>query len=1278
MLHNLLATATDLDQWASLLESQSVFPELMRRLIRDTTPALTSLSFPSAEGVQGEGWDGLTTADHATPFVPVGPAGWELGTNKAQKGKADGDYTTRTADPLGLTPSKATFIFCTPRRWGARKKWVATKLAEGHWHDIRAYDADDLITWLTAAPATHVWLSRLLHKQPDGVQDLEFWWDAWAAQTTPPMQKEWLLAGRSAAQTGLINWLASKDSTLPTRSVFASTAEEARAFIASCILALPEEPRVACLAQAVVVTNEPMWQQLLQVKHKLLLIPDFESERFNQLQAAANQQGHRVLLPRAADELTSSDVVILPLNRDVLQPALERVNFSRLDAAEKASLARRSFTAFHRTLLTDKSLQRLWWQEAATAQQLLPLLLLNRWQAASPGDQLIVEHLTGQEYSAVEKQLQVWAQQPVAPVRHLSGEWFILDPADVWEQTALFLKPELLTKFSEAIHDVLGAPLARFNLPPAERSFAQLRGVQDDYSSTLRQGFTTSLALLGTHIPPVTSAQHVPAWVGNQVRQLLEHALKNPAGYLLTSLDYHLPALAEAAPDVFLTTILQGLRNAEPSLLKLFEEEPDLFQATAHHTGLLWALEALAWPPQYFSDACMALAMLARLDPGGRLMNRPINSLRTIFLPWHPQTNASVADRFIVLDRIDQVEPEISWLLLKLLLPSAHDSSSGSHVPTFHWRDWEVNPDRGTTWEEYFQFISGLTERVLKVVGTDPQRWSQLIDELPELLNCLSDQRLRDQVLTQLQQLAFLPIPEADRLALLKELRELLNRHRSFPDVDWAWSEGQLAPVDTLYQQLQPASLPVRHAWLFDEWPQLPEGMEHESSAETERIIAKRQEQALSELLTVTGQNAIAQLLPLVPNAFWLGRVCGQTTQFSTPEKLRLYQQYAGAAAEREANFAQGLASTFTRQLGDAAAATVAREQHDAWQPMQTAIWLAAMPMASATWELAQELGQQVNDEYWQRAWHYVEQDAEAPEAVRHFLDHHRPAEAVHVLSRLQNRSKGRLSSALVLTTLEALFSAQRAAGKLLVRRYELETLLNELPHAPDEDRSRAVRLAFSFSSVIPLKNPQLLNEELQRNPAFFVELLAALYKPDDAGATDAEPLSDEERQVKQAFGSHAWSVLNHWESVPGVQSDGSLDGEYLSSWVEVARRLAAERRVTKGFDIQLGLLLSHAPANPDKSWPPLGVCQLLENEAHNETITRHIHMGRYNIHGRTHTVDGGQREEKIAANYASWAQKIQTQFPVTARILRSLYDDFKREAEEQRRRTDREDQFGI
>ncbi|MBF9239518.1 hypothetical protein I2I05_19145 [Hymenobacter sp. BT683] len=1278
MLHKLLATASDLEHWADLLEGKSTFPELLRRLISRTTRSLTSISFSSAEGVQLGGWDGITTAEEATKFVPANSTGWELGTNKGQKGKADDDYETRTAEPLELKPSDATFIFCTPRRWGQRRKWAAARRGEGRWRDVRAYDADDLIAWLTESPATHIWLSHLLGKHPEGVQDLESWWDGWAAQTTPVMQGHWLLAGRSIAQNALVTWLTAAPATPQVHSLFASTADEARAFVASCLLALPLPERTTLLAQTVVVSSESAWQQLILFNEPLLLLVNFESERINQLQAAATRQGHRVLLPRAANELRDGYTAIPPLQREALQQALEQASFTRLDAAEKASLARRSFTAFHRTLLTDKSLHHLWWQDSGVARQLLPLLLLNRWQTTSPGDQLVVEMLSGQPYQAMETLLRTWAQQPAAPVRLLDREWFILDPADVWEQTAAYLTSDLLKSFSEVVQHVLGAPLARFDLAPDERRFAGLRGPQDDYSNTLRHGLTTSLALLSTHTPPAAPARRVPGWVGGQVHQLVANALQDANGYLLASLDNHLPPLAEAAPDVFLSTILQGLRNSAPALVKLFEEEAGLFHSTAHHTGLLWALEGLAWPPQYFPDATLALAILTRLDPGGQLANRPINSLRTIFLTWRPQTNASVEERLTVLDRIQQMEPEVSWRLLKLLLPSAHDTSFGTHVPTFQWRDWGVNPDQRTPIKEYHNYLIGLTERVLHAAGTIPQRWGQLMGELPEWMARLPNAGLRKQVLAALSQLASVPLSESDRLTLLQELRDLLNRHRSFKQADWTWSEAQLAPLALLYEELQPSDLISRHAWLFEQWPKLPEGIERRSSADAEEVISKRQEQALSEILAALGNEAISQLLPVITNPFWLGRICGQSTHISDAEKLQLFKRYAAAVEEREADFGRGLASSFILALGEENARIEVLSENIAWQPNQAGIWLANMPMKATTWHLAKELGPEVVAEYWKRAWHYVKNDAEAPEAVQNFLTHGRPEAAANVLTMLQHHDNERLPASLVLATLEALLAAQLKTDQPLVQRYELETLLSELPYAPVEYRSQAIKLAFLFSSAVPLENPQLLNEELERNPAFYIELLEGLYKPDNASETEIEALPEQEREIKQLFASQAWSILHHWESVPGVQPNGTLDGPYLHDWVNQARELASEKRIIKGFDIQLGLLLSHAPVGTDGVWPPQAVCQLLEEEGANETVARHIHMGRYNIHGRTHTVDGGRREENLAADYANWAQKLQTRYPTTARILRGLHNDFKAQAENERHRADREDQFGY
>ena len=76
--------------------------------------------------------------------MPEGTSAWELGANKAVKGKADGDYEKRTAAPLGIKPSESTFVFVTPRRWANKSKWATERKKEEQWRDVRAYDADDL------------------------------------------------------------------------------------------------------------------------------------------------------------------------------------------------------------------------------------------------------------------------------------------------------------------------------------------------------------------------------------------------------------------------------------------------------------------------------------------------------------------------------------------------------------------------------------------------------------------------------------------------------------------------------------------------------------------------------------------------------------------------------------------------------------------------------------------------------------------------------------------------------------------------------------------------------------------------------------------------------------------------------------------------------------------------------------------------------------------------------------------------------------------------------
>ena len=67
-----LATATDLTLWAAQRDAQERLPQLVRRLILTTAPAVTRISFPAGEGVQKPGWDGVAVIEAGNAFVPVG------------------------------------------------------------------------------------------------------------------------------------------------------------------------------------------------------------------------------------------------------------------------------------------------------------------------------------------------------------------------------------------------------------------------------------------------------------------------------------------------------------------------------------------------------------------------------------------------------------------------------------------------------------------------------------------------------------------------------------------------------------------------------------------------------------------------------------------------------------------------------------------------------------------------------------------------------------------------------------------------------------------------------------------------------------------------------------------------------------------------------------------------------------------------------------------------------------------------------------------------------
>ena len=159
--------ASEINNWSDTADAKHKLPELIRRLVLATLPEPPlRIDMPSGSSVLLSGWDGLLEVRCGNAWAPSGDSGWEFSCDKRVTSKANDDYEKRTADPLDLNRTTATFVFVTSRRWTGKRQWEKERREEGKWRDVRAYDADDLVAWLEQSPEVTLWFARVINRLP--------------------------------------------------------------------------------------------------------------------------------------------------------------------------------------------------------------------------------------------------------------------------------------------------------------------------------------------------------------------------------------------------------------------------------------------------------------------------------------------------------------------------------------------------------------------------------------------------------------------------------------------------------------------------------------------------------------------------------------------------------------------------------------------------------------------------------------------------------------------------------------------------------------------------------------------------------------------------------------------------------------------------------------------------------------------------------------------------------------------------------------------------------
>lgn len=1215
-----LVTARDLELWAGEMDARAELPRLVRRLL--LASGVERIDFPAGEGVQLHGWDGIVEAPHAGPFVPCGTSGWEVSVAQDVPRKANEDYDARTANALGLVLNETTFVALTLRGWPGKRAWATTRQAEKNWRDVLAFDSSDLETWLESCPAVHHWLSHRLGKGALAASSLDVAWEDWAGVTRPATPPELLLAGRDEAAAAICGWYRGSE---PVLCVKAETHDEARAVAFAALLELPEQLRSQMLASTLVVRNLETWSSIVHERTPMLLIPLFEEPH---ALAAATRRGHRVILAMGAGDVASGEVRLPRLDLDAGASALERARFDRATALELARLARGSFSAFRRRLAVAPQLKRpTWATEVGVA---FAATFAGRWSDESDADRVILGRLAGRGYEDVRSQLLRWVDEGDSPARLTDTTWYATAKLDAYFLLAPRITRINLQHLLDVAIDVLVGADVNQALPIEQRP-ATVSGFALSASAELRGGVADTLALLCAQRGEVAGAD---GWRHERLATDAAVALFDRIrgdSRLWGSLRELLPILAEAAPDAFCDAIEAGLLDPRGPIHALFDAPTRAVELSALHTGVLWGLEVVAWSSDHVARAAHILATLARIDPGGRIANRPRYSLRNIFSAHGAQTSAPSLRRLRILETLLARVPEVAWDLLLHLLPGAPGGRPRSCRP--RWRSW-VDPARERATDENVESSGKEVLRLmLSVIGTDGQRWASLIRTWPPA-------RDRKWLLEHLNALEPSAWADRDRVDLCAALRGLISKHRSFAPRPWAMQADEIARFDAVLRAIEPADDVLRVAWLFSHSAELPSGLLFHGVARYQALATTRRD-ALN--LSQDPVGFAWKLLPEVAEPETLGYALGS---LGVTVDEAMLGEHIGSSDQRSSGFARGFASARINGEGMGWVAEALAGIGASWSPKQKATILAMAVCDRRSWSLAATAGTETEVEYWRivRPWGCAAVDVEAIAAQ--FCKHGRTHEAIALLAAHVG-----LGQDIASPSISAALSAARGAGEDDDGTFveDIATLMMTLASRRDVDLDSLADLEWAFIHMAYRSrwSPIVLHERLGREPGFFCEVVSVITGDRD----ESDPATLASRTTS------AYALLHSWR----LASDQLAP--VVSEWVRAVRAQLTPASMPHA-DHYVGQALSTAIAETGALWPAREVCIAID-EAKSRTLENGFLTGCTEARGLVCKAgyEGGAQERLIADALLVHAGRIADEWPRTSALLRQFADDYLRGA---------------
>jgi len=1242
--------ALDIEKWgSSTIEAQNLLPVLLRRLIQETSRYLQKVDFPGYDNAQRHGFDGQVIANSVSLNVPEGQSIWELSVQSNPRGKAENDYQARLDCLPVAERAETSFVFVTTHIWKVKNKWVSQKNDTGEWKDVHVLDASDLEQWLERTFSVRVWLAEKMGIPVRGIRSLGTCWKEWSMATDPPMTSKLFLPHIQGYKNTFLNWL----TNLPQGpfKISSDSYLESLAFIA-CLLKEIEIPQNIS-SNALVFDSVDSLDLLHQMSDRVIAI--IADDKIQHIIADTYKNHYCILVRPKNISGEQHDIVIDSLGSYSLEKALREMGIERYRIDLIIRESGLSPTVLRRRLSGDSVIQKPKWADGFDkARKLIPLSLAGVWNSGLNSDREILSMLAENSYRDIEISIAELSQLDESPIWSIDKNRGIRSRVDVLFSVAHAITESDLIRFLEISKKVLSVPQKTL-IDAAVKNQESAPHSPDSYnhSDTLRSGIRDTLSLLSIHGNGIF-LRRLGINVEQEIANLIKHLL-TPFSEEVVWFHYRdFPDFAEATPKVFLNILQQDLNQSKSELKLLVQSTTGDIIPFSPRVDILWALERLAWHPDYFTEVVNILAELSVIPIHDNLAATPMRSLSAIFHSWLPQTSVSVKDRINALESLCKRFPKIGWKICIRQMDHRNDYAEESNRP--RWRSVEsIEP---VDQRETMEFKWKIQEIILHWPNHDEHT-------LSDLLLCLFrvNKNIQMKILGCVQQWEITTNDSKCRSII----REAIGNQLYSIGHSYTWIDSDVRKMAyDLFKDLLPNDSYESYALLFGPTKDyFPIASMEDPSIERRNWYKQAplfQEKVIQRIWASDGIKGVLKLLSKCSSGYKLG----QRTAF---QKMTSQQ---GADTIRECLLADIVPPQKINEFLNGFISS-----------LDDSVFTEAIPI----------LLKKCTDKEIERILHYVPFKTQISQRLDQVSDHisNQWWKDVSIPLRKYSTTDAGL-------LIENLMRVERQWDALLalsvdydiVKADDLKRLLegiadqcssvpkysDEISHYLSKARdslgkrsgisiAEMAELEFAFLTVFvpPKCKVPFIEKQFSESPSHFIDCLLILENRKTISKA-VNRLNVEDEKLQQAQKLRATILFQALERLPGQSDHGDIDVDVLIRWITDVRGIATEYECIKSCDEMLGQWLSKAPQNGmDNQWPTREVCEILENFT-TESMRVGFKIGTLNIRDRIVQLPykGGDQDQDLADLFRRRAEQCRPEFPYVSKILNDISERYEKD----------------